>query len=110
VRDYLHVADVASAHVAAARALDEGRPLATTYNLGRGSGVSVREIMTTVARVTGTEFVPGLGPRRPGDPARIVASSSAAEHDLRWRAEHDLDDMVASAWDAWRSAADARLA
>ena len=109
VRDYLHVADVASAHVAAAQALDDGRAIATRYNLGRGSGVSVREIMTAVARVTGREFTPDEGPRRPGDPDRIVASSVAAERDLRWQATHDLDDMVESAWVAWQAAADARL-
>ena len=74
VRDYIHVAELAQAHVAAAVALDEGRDLRPVYNLGSGSGVSVRQIMDTVADVTGIAFSPEIGPRRPGDPARIVAS------------------------------------
>lgn len=104
VRDYLHVADLAEAHVAAARRLDAGEPLESAYNLGSGSGVSVREIMTAIARVTGIPFEPEIGPRRSGDPARIVASGDLAARDLDWAMRHTLDDMVASAWAA-RSAA-----
>lgn len=105
VRDYIHVADLALSHVAAARALEEGRPLEPVYNLGSGDGVSVRQIMTAVAEVTGTDFVPLEGPRRPGDPARIVASGELAARDLDWRMRHSLTDMVASAWQARQAAA-----
>jgi len=104
VRDYVHVADIAAAHVAAAKRLDAGLPVEAAYNLGSGDGVSVREIMTAVARVTGIEFEPEIGPRRAGDPARIVASGALAARDLEWRMRHSLDEMVASAWAA-RSAA-----
>ena len=100
VRDYLHVADLADSHVAAARALAEGRELSPAYNLGSGEGVSVRQIMTTVAEVTGIDFEPLIADRRPGDPARIVASGDRAARDLGWRMTHSLADMVASAWQA----------
>jgi len=100
VRDYLHVADLALAHVAAARRLESGEPLERVYNLGSGDGVSVAEIMAAVARVTGIDFVPEIGPRRPGDPPRIVASGELAARDLDWRMRHSLDEMVASAWEA----------
>jgi UDP-glucose 4-epimerase len=103
VRDYVHVQDLALAHVEAARVLADGRGLAPAYNLGSGDGLSVRQIMDSVARVTGVRFEPEIGPRRPGDPDRIVASGELAAADLGWRMRHDLDDMVATAWRAWQS-------
>lgn len=104
VRDYIHVADLADAHVAAARRLDSGESVEPVYNLGSGDGVSVGEIMREVAKVTGIAFEPEVGPRRPGDPARIVASGELAARDLDWRMRHSLADMVASAWSARRAA------
>jgi UDP-glucose 4-epimerase len=104
VRDYVHVQDTALAHVAAADALENGRPLEPVYNLGSGEGVSVLQIMDAVRRGTGIEFAPEVHPRRPGDPARIVASGELAARDLDWRMRHTLDDMVASAWQAWQRA------
>jgi UDP-glucose 4-epimerase len=101
VRDYVHVQDVALAHVAAAEALEDRRPLEPVYNLGSGDGVSVLQIMDAVRRVTGIDFTPVVRPRRPGDPARIVASGESAARDLGWAMRHDLDAMVASAWQAW---------
>jgi len=106
VRDYIHVADLAAAHVVAARRLDAGEPLEPVYNLGSGDGVSVDEIMRAVAAVTGIEFTPEIGPRRPGDPARIVASGELAARDLDWRMRHSLSQMVESAWEARRAASD----
>ncbi|MEO5920572.1 MAG: UDP-glucose 4-epimerase GalE [Pseudolysinimonas sp.] len=100
VRDYVHVADIAAAHVAAARRLDAGETIEAAYNLGSGDGLSVRQIMDAVARVTGIAFDPEIGPRRPGDPPRIVASGELAARDLDWQMRHSLDEMVASAWDA----------
>jgi UDP-glucose 4-epimerase len=105
VRDYIHVADLATSHVAAARALESGQSLEPVYNLGSGDGVSVRQIMTTIAEVTGIDFEPVIAPRRSGDPARIVASGALAERDLGWRMTHSLRDMVASAWEAQQHAA-----
>ena len=104
VRDYIHVADVAAAHVAAAGKLEAGETLATKYNLGRGEGISVREIMDEVAAVTGIRFTPEVAPRRAGDPARIVTSAARANADLGWFAVQDLEAMVDSAWAAWQQA------
>ncbi len=78
--------------------------LEPVYNLGSGSGVSVAEIMSAMARVTGVDFTPDIHPRRPGDPARIVALGELAARDLDWQMRHSLDDMVRSAWDARQAA------
>jgi UDP-glucose 4-epimerase len=104
VRDYVHVSDLALSHVAAAKALQEGRPLQRVYNLGSGTGLSVREIMNAVNRVTSIDFAPEMRPRRPGDPARIVATGELAGRDLNWKMRHTVDDMVASAWAARQAA------
>jgi UDP-glucose 4-epimerase len=100
VRDYVHVADLADSHVAAAQRLAAGDELQPVYNLGSGTGCSVAEIMTAIRTVTGIEFTPTIGPRRPGDPARIVATGEAAARDLDWKMRHTLEDMVRSAWQA----------
>ena len=104
VRDYVHVTDLAISHVAAAEALEANQALQPVYNLGSGSGLSVREIMDAAARVTGIEFTPQIRPRRPGDPARIVATGDLAARDLDWKMRHSVDEMVASAWAARRAA------
>lgn len=104
VRDYVHVGDLAISHVAAAKALDAGEPLRAAYNLGSGEGLSVRQIMDAMARVTGIEFAPEIAPRRPGDPARIVATGEAAAADLDWQMRYSVDEMVSSAWSARRAA------
>lgn len=100
VRDYVHVADLAISHVAAAKALADGRELLSAYNLGSGDGLSVAQIMDAMARMTGHDFVPTVGPRRPGDPARIVADGTAAARDLDWTMRWTVDEMVKSAWSA----------
>ncbi len=103
VRDYVHVADLARSHVVAARKLAAGEPLEPVYNLGSGTGSSVREIMDAMREVTGIDFTPETGPRRPGDPARIVATGELAGRDLDWQMRHSLTEMVASAWNARRT-------
>lgn len=100
VRDYLHVADLALAHVAAARRLAAGEQIDPAYNLGSGSGASVGEIMRAIAESTGIDFTPEVAPRRPGDPPRIVASGETAARDLGWKMRHTLGEMVESAWRA----------
>ncbi len=107
VRDYIHVSDLAHSHVAAAERMLRGEPIERVYNLGSGEGVSVRQIMSTIAEVTGTAFEPTIAARRAGDPARIVASGELATRDLDWGMRHDLRDMVASAWAARQQAGDA---
>ena len=104
VRDYVHVADLATSHVAAAQALAAGTALERVYNLGSGDGLSVRQIMTAMATVTGVDFEPEIGPRREGDPDRIVADGSLAGRDLDWKMRHSVEDMVASAYEAQKKA------
>jgi len=104
VRDYIHVADLAAAHVAAAKRLAAGETVERVYNLGSGAGVSVREIMDAMAEVTAIAFEPTIATRRSGDPARIVATGERAARDLDWQMRHSLEDMVRSAWDARRTA------
>jgi UDP-glucose 4-epimerase len=105
VRDFVHVADVATAHVAAARALAGGTVDALTANVGRGEGVSVREMVDTIRAVTGTAgeawAEPVVAPPRAGDPPRVVAAADTARAVLGWEARHDVRDMVTSAWDGW---------
>lgn len=96
VRDYLHVQDVAEAHVSAAEAMEAGRAVSPCLNLGRGEGVSVREVLQEFGRALGRDVEVIVGPRRPGDPARIVADPTAARTELQWRAQRDLADMVRS--------------
>jgi len=108
VRDYISVVDIADAHVAALEDLVAGTGstgMGATYrvfNIGRGEGSSVREVLDTVAKVTGNDIEPVVVERRPGDPARIVASADRIRSELGWSAKHDLEDMVASAWAGWR--------
>jgi UDP-glucose 4-epimerase len=103
IRDYVHVLDLAEAHATAAQALEEGRDLQPAYNLGSGGGTSVLEIVEAFRKVTGIELTADLHERRPGDPVRVVARGDAASRDLGWRMSQDVEGMVRSAWDAWRS-------
>jgi UDP-glucose 4-epimerase len=100
IRDYIHVADITDAHIAALRHLAAGGASAT-YNIGRGEGTSVLEVMRTVAEVTGLPVEPRIVDRRPGDPAFVVATVDRIRDELGWTAKHDLQDMVASAWAGW---------
>jgi UDP-glucose 4-epimerase len=102
IRDYVHILDVADAHVAALRQLRDGGASAT-YNIGRGVGSSVKEVLRTIADVTGIDTPPEVVKRRPGDPARTVASVEAIKADLGWTARYDLRDMVSSGWQAWQA-------
>ena len=104
VRDYIHVQDIAAAHVAAAARL-ESAPAGTALvlNVGRGEGSSVREMVDRILKVTGRQdVVPETAPRRPGDPPRVVASAARAREELGWTARYGLDAMVESAWEGWR--------
>jgi UDP-glucose 4-epimerase len=102
IRDYVHVADLVAAHLLALRALDE-RPR-QIYNLGNGAGHSVRQVVESARRVTGHAIPIRTGPRRPGDPPRLVASSAKIHRDLGWQPAHPkLDDILASAWE-WHRA------
>ena len=107
IRDYIHVSDIASAHVAAARRLTHDEHAALTLNIGRGEGVSVRELVDRILEHAGSDLVPEIAPRRPGDGARSIASADRIKAELGWSAQHDIADMVASAWAGWRMRHDA---
>jgi len=96
IRDYIHVSDLARAHVLALEAAVPGRH--AVYNLGSGTGYSNREVLSACREVTGLDIPAEVAPRRPGDPAVLVASSEAIAADLGWQAERDLRSMVADAW------------
>jgi len=99
IRDYVDVRDLADAHIAALDALSRGR--SGVFNLGSGDGWSVLNVINEVTRITGRSVPCAVGPRRAGDPARLVASSSLAERELAWKPRHrELSDMIESAW-AW---------
>ncbi|MCX5605812.1 UDP-glucose 4-epimerase GalE [Streptomyces phaeochromogenes] len=101
VRDYIHVADLAEAHVAAARRLATAPGTDLTLNIGRGEGVSVREMIDRINEVTGHTLAPTVTPRRPGDPPRVVASADRIAAELAWKAKYDVHDMITSAWEGW---------
>jgi UDP-glucose 4-epimerase len=100
IRDYIHIADLVSAHLLALDGLRERDRL--IYNLGSGNGCSVREVIETARRVTGHRIPVRELSRRPGDPARLVASSEKIKRELGWKPQHDdLYEIIASAW-AWQ--------
>ena len=101
VRDYIHVVDLAEAHVAAARRLSAAPGTDLTLNIGRGEGVSVREMIDRINAITGYDLPPTVTARRPGDPARVVASADRIAAELDWKAKHDVEDMITSAWAGW---------
>jgi UDP-glucose 4-epimerase len=96
VRDYIHVTDLADAHLRALAACRPGQH--RVYNLGNGAGFSVREVIEVCREVTGADIGTDVGPRRAGDPAVLVASSAKIQSELGWRASRDLAAMAADAW------------
>lgn len=98
IRDYIHVADLSQAHLLALEALAAGKA-STIYNLGNGQGYSNRQVIETARRVTGKEIKVVDGPRRPGDPAVLVASSAKIKAELGWSPKYPaLDQIIATAW------------
>ncbi len=97
LRDYVHVNDLAEAHVSALEYLDRGAD-SVAVNLGTGKGTSVAEILSAVENTTGKHVPRRIAPRRPGDPPALVADASRAVSLLRWRAERSLDEIVLTAW------------
>lgn len=97
VRDYIHVNDLAEAHVLALEYLSE-KQQSLALNLGTGQGFSVKQIVTTVEQVTGKPVPRRLGPRRAGDPPALVADCRRAQQLLTWKAQRNLTDIVSTAW------------
>lgn len=104
IRDYIHVEDIATAHLAAARRLEEAGPgTDLTLNIGRGEGSSVREMVDRILKVTDNADVSAeVTARRPGDPARVVAGADRIRAELGWSARYGVDEMIDSAWQGWR--------
>ncbi len=98
VRDYIHIEDLAAAHLLALKALFGGLK-SGIFNLGNGDGYSVKEILNAVERITGKKVKVRVGPRRPGDPARLIADAGKASKTLGWKPRFGLDDIVRSAWE-----------
>ena len=103
VRDYIHVEDLASGHLAALEHMDRMEVPVDVWNLGTGSGVSVMQMVQAFRDETGHEIPVTVGPRRPGDLAEAYAGVDKAAAELGWRAQHDLPRMVADSW-RWQSA------
>ena len=101
IRDFIHVADLADAHVVAAQFSEKGQ-VAEAFNVGRGLGSSVLEVMSMVSEVIGTDVNAEIVGRRAGDPPASTAATEKIDEMLGWQAKHDLRDMVASAWAAWQ--------
>ena len=101
IRDYIHVTDLASAHVLALQSLLAGAPGFRAFNLGNAAGTSVAEVVRAIGKVTGREVPHTIAPRRPGDPPVLVGSTERIERDLGWRPRFsDIETIVRTAW-AW---------
>lgn len=101
VRDYIHVNDLAQAHILALKALDRG---SRTYNLGNGAGYSVKEVIEVARHITGCDIKAEVGPRRPGDPAILIAGSETIKRELGWQPKFaSLESIVSTAWE-WHRA------
>ena len=102
VRDYIHVTDLANAHILSLKSLLSGSNEKATYNLGNGTGYTVKEVIDMCEQVTGRKAVIDYSDRREGDPAQLVASSKKIADELGWKAERNLEEIIASAW-KWHS-------
>jgi UDP-glucose 4-epimerase len=103
IRDYIHVMDLAAAHVLAVQALDNGSGR-TAYNVGNGSGFSVKQVIDVAREVTGHQIPAELRPRRPGDPARLIAGSEKLRRELGWSPKYpELKQIISSAWEWYRA-------
>ncbi|MGG4491319.1 UDP-glucose 4-epimerase GalE [Metabacillus idriensis] len=98
IRDYIHVTDLANAHILALEALLEGKKETATYNLGNGLGYSVKEVVEMCENVTGKKANVVMADRRAGDPARLVASSDKIYEELGWKTDYSLEKIISTAW------------
>jgi UDP-glucose 4-epimerase len=100
IRDYIHVTDLADAHLSALDALADRGPSHAVYNVGTGEGASVRTMVDRMVSISGSEVQPLVKPRRAGDPAVVVADPALIRNELGWRSRHGIDEILTSAWEA----------
>lgn len=103
VRDYIHVSDLADAHIAAMHYLDRDERKYDAFNVGTGKGTSVREIVDEIKRVTGLPFVETIQDRRAGDPPHLIGSPERINTEMDWHAQYGVKEIVESAWAAWQA-------
>jgi galE: UDP-glucose 4-epimerase len=103
VRDYIHVSDLADAHIAALKYLDRDERKYDAFNVGTGEGTSVRQIVDEVKKVTGLPFKETVMGRRAGDPPHLIGSPKRINEEMGWHAKYNVEDIVKSAWDAWQA-------
>jgi UDP-glucose 4-epimerase len=104
IRDYIHVLDLAHAHLAAMDHLSSDVALTErVFNVGTGTGASVREVIEAIGQASGLDVTADVEPRRPGDPPQLVAAPDLIRDVLSWKAEHGLADIIRSAWEAWQA-------
>ena len=103
VRDYIHVSDLADAHIAAISYLDRDDRPYSAFNVGTGTGTSVRQIVEEVRRVTGLPFQEKVEARRAGDPPLLIGSPKRINEVMDWHAKYDVEEIVESAWKAWQA-------
>lgn len=102
IRDYIHVQDLARAHIDALSYLDRSKRPYDVFNVGTGTGSSVREVIDEIGKVSGLDVTADIKPRRAGDPPQLVAANERITELFGWRAENGLEEIIASAWDAWQ--------
>ncbi|MDR3107888.1 MAG: UDP-glucose 4-epimerase GalE [Bifidobacteriaceae bacterium] len=103
LRDYIHVVDIATAHMIAMDYLDRDERPFDAFNIGTGAGTSVRQVIEMVSQVSGLDTTPVIEPRRPGDPAVLIGDVDHIEQTFEWKARHDLRSIVDSSWRAWQA-------
>ena len=103
IRDYIHVLDLAHAHLAALDHLDGDASEPLVLNVGTGSGASVREVVDMIGAVSGLDATADIEPRRAGDPPQLIAAADRIADVLDWRAQHGLEEIIASAWRSWQA-------
>jgi len=103
VRDYIHVQDLAQAHLSALDYLETDDRAASVFNVGTGTGASVKDVIDEIGRASGLDVTPDIAERRAGDPPRLVAAADRIAQVLGWRAQHGLPEIVRSAWEAWQA-------
>jgi UDP-glucose 4-epimerase len=103
IRDYIHVVDLADAHLAAMRYLDKDERKYDAFNVGTGTGTSVRQIVDGIKKVSGIPFVEEVQDRRPGDPPQLIGNTTRINEEMGWHAQYDVKDIIESVWAAWQA-------